>query len=208
MTLSHSAKRIKKIIWSALLRYNSADLKTLKAKGYWEDLQAEVAASVYAIQEQQQDIFRACMDEANKIRKNFIRAILPRYDYIKPYARRNLTDFYLLNSVETLYKLGGAEWCYFLFKPKEKWPGHFKALLSQCFKGGKDNSRRNAPERKIFLQKIKEGYAPRVSGSGSIYLEMGASKIRFSDHEAEIELLYRDITENYILSDTHIINNI
>ncbi|RMH41616.1 MAG: hypothetical protein D6694_08650, partial [Gammaproteobacteria bacterium] len=82
----------------------------------------------------------------------------------------------------------------------ERYKREIEKLLSMCFRHAR-NELRNSDLRKRVQKLLEEGYRPRITREGSLYLERDGRKIRISDHAADGEwFVYADIEEDIVHS--------
>lgn len=188
-----------KFIIAAITKFDATLIKRIEKKGFYIDLIAEINAVSYELSMTKDEFdYKAALEKVKEI-KSFAYKICPRVPFRNVPAELTHRDKMTINSIETLYIAGGASWVYELLPcSNEKHKNHIRKLLSNCFRSAR-NELRNSELRKRFNCLIEEGYSPRLSGEGSLYLELGKKKVRISDHEADKNWFqYNDITEDCI----------
>jgi hypothetical protein len=186
-----------KFILAAVTKFDATLVKRIEKKGFKIDFIAEINAVAYELSSKKDEFdYEAALEQAKYI-KSFAYKICPRVPFRNVPAQLTHRDKMNINSIETLYIAGGAAWVYELLPNHETYKNQIRKLLSACFRSAR-NELRNSELRKIFNRLVEEGYSPRLSGEGSLYLELGKKKVRISDHEATDWFVYNDITEDYI----------
>lgn len=202
-----------KIIRFALKKYESKRLARLKEKGWGDELHREIRAAALELCEFGDFQPALAFKKANIIKTTFIDVILGKrtWQYLKRPAPLQFSDIDALQCIETLYLCGGAAAIYAVLPCKgERYPREIAKLCSQAFgyrtlpgeTAKKDpNSIRYTEARRRYAALLAEGYTPRASPTGSVYLEKEGRKIRFSQHTG-VALLQLDIAEFFYVNET------
>jgi hypothetical protein len=194
-----------RLIRAALRQYESARMERLSASGWKDELHLEIRAAALECAAGPGGFTPAlAWGKANYIKKNFLDVVLGKRSWrrLKRPASLTLADSNKIQCIETLYLCGGASAVYkYLHPTGEHYPREISKLCSLAFgyrpkyRQKKDpNTIRYTAERKKFNELLAEGFSVRTTANGSIYMQKGERKIRFSNH-AGIDILQRDIAE-------------